>query len=67
MTKNLTLNNIVQTVNRGTLLFQEVDKDRKIQTSIAIQTNNPDDVKSFTVGVVYTIEISPVSDVLAVG
>jgi len=58
MNKKITLKNIVQSDNRGTLFFQEQDKEKKITCSVAIQFTDPKEVTKYEQGQTYTITIA---------
>ena len=49
--------NIVQAANRGTVQFTLLDKDKKPDTTVFIQFQNPAEAAKYTHGKEYTVKI----------
>ena len=58
MDKKMILKNIVQVDNRGTLVFQEVGKDKKVISSVAVQFTDPKEAAKYEQGKTYSIVIA---------
>jgi len=58
MNKKLTLKNIVQADSRGTLVFQEIDSEKKVVSSVAVQFTDPKEAAKYEQGKTYSIVIA---------
>ena len=58
MQKKMTVKNIVLADNRGTVVLQETDKDKKVISSVAIQLSTPKEALEFEHGATYDVSFS---------